>query len=207
MASSYTRACSSAAARSPASSSACMRPIAAEALNGSTATTLRHQWTAAPTSRVETALLLDPFLEAAQPGNEEPVEKWSLIERRCHSGMASSQCGLEVPQVYLQRRRIQSDDFSGRRYQVVTYRVSDTVQRLLEAVARVLGVALRPQECQQLVARQPLRAVPGEEGEQRQQTTPRGGFFEGRAVAFEGETAEEGKAQHWEDGRRRLTRN
>ena len=91
--------------------------------------------------------------------------------------------------VQAQLRRTQ-DQFVG--LQIPPQRVAG----LIEKVAAVLGVALRPEEGDDLVAAHTFVASSGEQREEREGLALRGGTRPGRAIARDGESAERPEFDH-----------
>ena len=106
---------------------------------------------------------------------------------------------LELGDVAGQEIGIELEGVGSLEHVVAAERAADGVERLVERVARGFGVAVGPEQREQLVAAGAAAARGGDDGEQREAAPLRGGAGVELAVLLEDQSTEGVQAEHgWE---------
>jgi len=130
------------------------------------------------------ALGLRPALELVRASQIKAVEEWAAVQRHCACQVAALEGVRERVHVARDSLRIQPQ-FGRAEDQLGLVKIpAQSEARLPEEVTSVLGVALGPEEGDELVAARAILVRRGEQGEEGERIAPHGSAPTGRAVSF-----------------------
>src|SRR6185437_13698665 len=125
------------------------------------------------------ACLFYPLVEAGRARHVDAVEEGRCVECNRRFVVSAADRSVELADVGLDRARIDRELLAAEHDRVAARVALERVERLVERMASAVGVGLRPEEREQLVARDAARSAGGNDGEHRE-SPPRRGCGRGR---------------------------
>ena len=146
---------------------------------------------------VEHSLAILPLLVLGSALQPEAVQEGTAVQPHSLLVRAGLDRLLELADVAGDELGIELQGRAAEEDLVAPRRAADGVHRLIQRMTRRLGLAVRPQQGEQLVAAHPARAGRRDHGEQREAPPLRGGAGVQLPVLLEHEAAERVEAKHW----------
>ena len=142
-------------------------------------------------------MCVNPPLELGQPAEIEAVEERSGVQLRRAAEVALQLCRFEVAEVDGNPGGIQREHLPSAPEHIGAERLAESEQRLLQTVPGVGGVAVWPEEGDQLVPTDPL--LPGGRGQDQERKGARspGGALKGSVAESKTDPAKRLQASHF----------